>query len=462
MAGTNSEPSTAHSLNARSVIRCPQASNFTWDLSETTLPSILFPITSIASLAVIFLNALVVLAFQQKRELKKTSTILLSSIAIADLLVGAISMPLNVAAEILISRQVFYSGFCTLRIATDFSMFTFLWSSLYHLTFIAWERYVAIRKSIDYRIIVTEELVKKLPIVAWLFAAFASFPPLIMLVVGVDLKIKEIWHIGEAVLAASCLTAIGYFYIMVYLGVRKRKITEISHVSALVKAKQEIKVVKTTGLITAALILSFVPVFVVGGLGEVFPVLRTSNAFLVAETLIQLNSLANPLIYFYRDRRFRKAALELLRVRKPEAIQPAVRKRSAGFTGSCPGTTTSGATRPLQTSRFVRPPLASDCVDRGCHEIFSRRAFSVSNLDTNKSECFDALQGSQVSSIVITTAIIHTKSGLRHQAKSSTPDSFKLHDTSQFVQIIPRSKFTDTSAFVKCGSSCQMLQEVTV
>ena len=156
-------------------------------------------------------------------------------------------------------------------------------------------------------------------------------------------------------MAACCLTAIGYFYIMVNLGVRKRKITEISQVSALVKAKQEIKVVKTTGLITAALILSFVPVIVIGGLADVFPVLRTSNAFLVAETLIQFNSLANPLIYFYRDRRFRKAALELLRVRKPEAIQPAVRKRSAGFTENCPGTTTSGATRPLQTSWFVRP-----------------------------------------------------------------------------------------------------------
>ena len=145
-----------------------------------------------------------------------------------------------------------------------------------------------------------------------------------MVVVGVDLKIKEIWHIGEIVMAASCLTAIGYFYITVNLGVRKRKITEISHVSAVVKAKQELKVVKTTGLITAALILSFVPVFVVGGLADVFPVLRTSNAFLVADTLIQLNSLGNPLIYFYRDSRFRKAAAELLRVREPEAIQPAV------------------------------------------------------------------------------------------------------------------------------------------
>ena len=92
-------------------------------------------------------------------------------------------MPLNVGAEILINRQMFYSDFRTLRIATEFFMFTLIWLSLYHLTFIAWKRYVAIRKSIDYQVIVTKELIKTLAILAWLLAAFTSFPPLIMLVV---------------------------------------------------------------------------------------------------------------------------------------------------------------------------------------------------------------------------------------------------------------------------------------
>ena len=84
---------------------------------------------------------------------------------------------------------------------------------------------MAIRKWIDYQAIVTKELIKTLAILAWLLAAFTSFPP---------------------------------------------KITEISQVSALVQAKQEIKVAKTTGLITAALILSFVPVIVVGGFSQFF------------------------------------------------------------------------------------------------------------------------------------------------------------------------------------------------
>ena len=389
----DSVTTTNASSNTRLVIRCPQASNFTWDLDETTSPSIVIPITLIAALAVIILNALVVLAFQKKRELKKTSTILLSSMAIADLLVGAISMPLNIAANILINHRLLYSGFCTLRIATEFSMFTFILSSLYHLTFIAWERYVAIRKWIDYKVAVTRDRMKKLVIMAWMLAVFTSFPPLLMLVVGVDQKIKEIWHIGESVVGGSCLTATGYFYIMVYLGVRKRKITQISQITALVKARQEIKVAKTTGLITASLILSFVAAIVIGALPDVFPVLRTNKAFLLAETLVQLNSLVNPLIYFYRDRRFRKAVLELLRVRKPEAIQAAVgaarfirRKDQLGPLGAVQES--QEGKQVGEQVRFKRVAscdlaLDSDCVYEGCHEIFHKRSLSAPNLHTS-------------------------------------------------------------------------------
>ena len=391
MVVTNSEPNTTRFANARSVIHCQQTS-YLWDLNETIIPSILLPVASIASVAVILLNALVVLALQQKTELKKTSTVLLSSMAIADLLVGAISMPQIVALAILIIRQILYSGFCKLHLATQFSMFTFIWSSLYHLTFIAWERYVAIRKWIDYKVIVTRGRMKNLAIIAWWLAGFTSFPPLVLPVVGVDRKIKEIWHIGESVVAILCLTATGCFYIMVYLAVRKRKISETSNVTALVKAKQEIKVAKTAALITAALILSFAPVIVIGGLGDVFQVFRTSNAFLLAETLVQLNSLANPLIYFYRDCRFRKAALELLRVRKPEAIQPAVgaarfirRKDPLGSPVAV-----QARRQAKEQVRFKRAAscdlaLDLDCHNRGRHEIFFKRSLSAPKLYTANS-----------------------------------------------------------------------------
>ena len=106
---------------------------------------------------------------------------------------------------------------------------------------------MAIRKWIDYKVIVTRDRMKNLAIIAWLLAVFATSPHIVMIVVGVNQNIQKIWHVGESVVGASCITAIGYFYIMIYLGVRKRKIEAISKVIALVKAEQEIKVAKTIG-----------------------------------------------------------------------------------------------------------------------------------------------------------------------------------------------------------------------
>ncbi len=458
MAVNITETSTTPSTKVRSVIRCPHSPNFTWDFNETTIHWILFPITFVASLAIIVLNALVILAVKRrKRELNKTSTILLSSMAVADLLVGAVSMPLTVTADILILRQVNYSGFCTLRLATEYSLITFIWSSLYHLTLIAWERYVAIRKWIDYKVIVTKERIKKLAIVAWLLAPFASFPALVMILVGVDQNIKETWLIGKSVLAVFCLIIIGYFYIMVYLGVRKRKINEISQVTALAKAKLESKVAKTTGLITATMIVSFAPVIIiVGFLGEVFPVLRKNNAFRLTGMLLQLNSLANPLIYFYRERRFRKAALELLGVRRPEAIQPAVGAAARFVRRKDP----LGSLEVVQVwqkdEQHTRVKRAASCdlavvSDRGIdggrsREIFLKRSMSAPTLD-KISGSVDCLQLQQPSSVIVTTAIIHTESGGRYQAKTSNrelpQDAIKPQDTSHLVRNITRSKSWD-------------------
>ena len=95
---------------------------------------------------------------------------MLFSMAIADLLVGATSMPLNFALDTIISRQVCYSGFHTLYLATELCEFTLVWSSLCHLTVIAWERYVAIRKWMHYKVIVTKDRMRKLAIMAWLLA----------------------------------------------------------------------------------------------------------------------------------------------------------------------------------------------------------------------------------------------------------------------------------------------------
>ena len=77
----------------------------------------------------------------------------------------------------------------------------------------------------------------------------------------------------------------------------------------------------TTALVTVALILSFFSNAVIGMLEGVYPVLRKRFVVDLKATLLYTNSVVNPLIYCYRDCRFRNAVLEILRIRKPKVVK---------------------------------------------------------------------------------------------------------------------------------------------
>ena len=174
---------------------------------------------------------------------------------------------------------------------------------------------MAIQKWMDYRVIVTKSRLKKLAAIAWI-----SGPVFIFSQFTISIAVNG--QTTFEVLAASicCLLAlIVYFYVMVYLGVRKQKFNQISQVSVLVTMKLENRVAKTTALVTAALIFHFIPVVSLALLGQFFPVLREMSSVRVGETLVFSNSLVNPLIYCYRDCRFKKAVLGILRIKKPKS-----------------------------------------------------------------------------------------------------------------------------------------------
>ena len=139
--------------------------------------------------------------------------------------------------------QVSFRHVCTLESAVNKPISSFLsFSSLYQLTAIAWERYMAIQKTMRYKVIVTKSLLQKLAIGTWLIAVITQVPVFVMAVVPVDPKLVQVRHVNASFLTIACLIAIAYFYIMVYLGVRKGKINEINQGTALMQAKLESKV----------------------------------------------------------------------------------------------------------------------------------------------------------------------------------------------------------------------------
>ena len=85
-------------------------------------------------------------------------------------------------------------------------------------------------------------------------------------------------YTGASTVALICLIAIAYFYFMMCLGMRKRKINAIGQVNEdLVNAKMESKIGRMTALLTAALICSFLPSIGITLLGTVYPVFTTNS-----------------------------------------------------------------------------------------------------------------------------------------------------------------------------------------
>ena len=317
------EASNVTSTKTKPAFNCLKASDLTWDDSnQAQIPLGLATVGLLSSLIVILLNALVIISFKRRKELQKNSHILSSSLAVADLLIGALFISTWIIVDLQVIQQVSVEQVCMLLVIKTNLTACFLFSSVLHLAAIAWERHVAIRRWVAYKIIVTKARQKTLAILAWLAAIVITFPALVMELIGIDIKVLKAWIIVGNVFGATTFLCIVYFYVMVCLGIRKRKTSDFSHVQALVQAKLQSKVTKTTGLITAVqLFFTIIVAGILFSLRTILPAIRTNFVLQFLGTLFQLNSLLNPLIYFYRDRLFRKAVLELLKIKKHRPIQ---------------------------------------------------------------------------------------------------------------------------------------------
>ena len=220
----------------RSVFFCPKYEMFTWDLDDNTLAWIIVASLMFLSSVTILLNLLVIVTVVKRRDLQKLSNILLRSLAVSDLLVGVVSMPLSATVDVLVLRQMSVEHICDLDLANLSVIYFLSVLSLYHLTIIAWERNVAIRKDLQYQFLVTESLLIKLAILAWLLSLFTDLPAFILTAIEVDIEIVRNWVIFNYALKTVCLITIAYFNIL------KRKKNNIAPLTA--NRKMESKTAK--------------------------------------------------------------------------------------------------------------------------------------------------------------------------------------------------------------------------
>ena len=398
------------SSDMRSVFSCPHNPNFAWDPTDKIFPWVMVAIVSIASPAAVILNILVIAAVRSRKELQKHSNILLSSLAAADILVGTINMPLSATVDFVISRQVFNDPICTVDLVNVYLMYTLTACTLYHLTFIAWERYQAIRNCYENKAKLTRSHPKKLAITAWFLAAFTQIPGILLTALGIEHD-----FIVVAIAAFFALILIAYFYIVVYREARKAK-QIITQVTVMVKTKLENAVAITCALVSTAVVLSFVPLVTVGLMGELYPGLRKSSAFRSAETLLQMNSVVNPLIYFYRNHRFRNIVLEILCIRNPPVAKSKVAPMQ--YVRSKDPFSKKGIQKHPNANSHHLLSRAASCELANVIELnraMKKRPVSAPSIIRLHSNSFDSSQPQNPSSILTVVATVHPQRRERHR-----------------------------------------------
>lgn len=444
MNSSNTDLAVNTSSQVLSEYFCPVKPIHIWVLSDRTMFKITAAITIILCPVVVLLNILVILAVKMRRELKEhNSNILLASLAIADVLFGAISIPLTISLDVLLLLKRFLNPdvFCRIALLNEMTLYLGGCSSTYHLAVIAWERYVAIRKWTEYKVIVTRGRVKKYARIAWLVAVFVSIPPRVMKLEFVEIPYKYLMIVSlvGVIPGAVSIILIGYFYILVYLGVRKRNIDTITEVRSLIKAKLATKVAKTTAILTGAVFISFIPSIIYLFFGEAYPVLRRSSYFRWSMMLAHLNSVFNPVLYCYRDRRCREAMLEMLKMRKPAAsVQKNVRRRIGSIQLLEDPQENHGKPRLRSCGSIRNLPNTDHKKTNG--KVKRERRASAPSSDTSRVVCVDVHQ----------PTIMRTK-----------PEK-QVKGTRHHYRELIRSKSLDERALVRMiGSQRQCRQEAT-
>ena len=270
-----------------------------------------FPVT-------ILMNVLVIMAVKTRPRLQSKYNILLACLAVTDLLVGAASQPTFIAGQIYVIKGLSLTEHCRFLQETNSMFMIPPFASLFHLTLISIERFVALKYTFSYMTIVTGLRLKIAVVSSWVIACF---PGLLRSLYEEYVNKVKFTLFPFIVLNLSLIL---FCHISVYFVTRRHekqiKCEQVSPQAAANFAKEK-KALKTTRIIIMALVVCFLPPFVYVLFSYAF--YNSSNYIVnviilshpVFVSFLPLNSLCNPIIYCYRNKTFRKTCKKLLKMK---------------------------------------------------------------------------------------------------------------------------------------------------
>lgn len=264
----------------------------------------LVAIQSVVLIPTIVINVVIIAAMACNRNLWRSATILIGFLAITDAFVGIFSMPFfltTLIMELVYGEQSFdTNAYCTMtKIALHAGDLGIGWSFI-TISFITFERYVAIFCPFWYRKNIQTPLVVKTIITIWLLWF------LLVLVLILNLSFEIIVGIFILVLVILVYVLALPVYVRIVILLNKMETSGVNQ-----PAKIDRKGSITCGIIVVCLLLCYTPLIVVaciivGTNGGTF--ISITYAFPWTRLLLLSNSLFNPIIYLARNQMIRTSA----------------------------------------------------------------------------------------------------------------------------------------------------------
>ena len=256
------------------------------------------------------LNALVVFVVGTKPRLKTESNVALACLATTDGIMGAIGQPLFIAQITSVLQEETSNVNCSVIQLAKYNLMVLGTSSLFHLTLINLERYIAIKQSFAYVTIVTKSRILCSSALAWIVSLLLTVPLPI---------IDNYTYLAVSNITASLFIAIiVYCQVVLYFAIRRHE-KQIAAQQVSVEARQKFlkdkKAFRLTTTVVVILLLTYLPLVVVRILivkSALNFVNVTYIAFFTAVFMAVLNSLINPVICCVRIREFRAAFIEVV------------------------------------------------------------------------------------------------------------------------------------------------------
>jgi len=251
------------------------------------------------------INAVTLIAFARNHRLRKRTTYLIINLTVADLLVGAVTEPMD----------LYYPQYDPNFSWQDFTVIIlyniFPVSSLTNLSLIALERLHATLRPFRHCLI-DKWAYFEIAICSWLVALFVSS---VMAVFNLYKPVANVYVWGSAIVLALLILTISYVIIIV-----KVKSNSPQHFGSVASDR---KLSVTLFIVTVVSILTILPYSVYAVLipvGLWYHLSRTAqfNITYVCFVLYYASSLVNPLIYAIRMQEFRNALKKLIWKKSPE------------------------------------------------------------------------------------------------------------------------------------------------